>query len=131
MGDNNQQPLLPAEPFYKSPVFTKLVAAGVVQLISLGLRIAKMFGHDLAPDVNMEDIKSIGADIAQFIAFALGIWAMVDRKNSAVHPLTYTAAGAEKQNAANPPILESDPTKTAMPNQTATVINTPPKDTPL
>lgn len=110
-----QQPLLPAEPFYKSTVFVKLAGALVAQLISLGLRIAKMLGHDLAPEVSADDINSISADVAQLIAAGLAGWAMVSRKNSAIHPLTYTATGAAKLNAANPPMLDSDPTKAAAP----------------
>jgi len=124
----NQQPLLPAEPFYKSPVFTKLVGAGIAQFISLVLRIAKMMGYEI--DVNMEDIQGVSADAAQFIAFAFIAWAAMSRKNSAVHPLTMTAAGAEKQNEANPPMLATDPTKTMAPQQTATMSDTPKRPTP-
>jgi hypothetical protein len=125
---DNPQPLLPAEPFWKSPVFTKLVGAGVAQLISLGLRVAKMLGHHPMPDMDLEEIKAIGADAAQLIAFGLTAWAMINRKNSAVHPLTFTETGAAKQNAINPPMLSEDPTKATVPQQTATMSNTPPRD---
>lgn len=119
---SEQQPLLPAEPIYKSDVFIKGAGAVIAQVVSLGFRVAKYFNPEIG--IDEEAVQGFVADGLQIVAFAVAVWSLSSRKNSAIAPLTFTAGGAAKKNAVNPPILEADPTKTPAPQQTATVSTT-------
>jgi hypothetical protein len=116
---NEQQPLLPAAPIYKSDVFIKGAGAVLTQIVSLGFRVAKYFNPEIG--IDEEAVQGFIADGLQIVAAALALWSLASRKNSAIAPLTYTASGAAKQNAENPPMLGADPTKTPAPQQTATM----------
>jgi len=102
---NEQQPILPPEPWYNSPVQVAAVVAALSQLASILIRW-------LGLPVTDEQIDTYSADALQFVTIAFGIWAIVKRQTSAVAPLTMTAGGAARQTAAHPPLLDSDPTKT-------------------
>lgn len=121
MSDPVQQPLLPAMPWYTSPVQRAQVFGAVSSLAAL---IIQLF--EIQADIAVVNLK-IGL-VAQACNLAFGVWGIIKRQTSAVHPLTMTAAGAEKQTIANPPMMATDPTKTAAPQQTATMSNTPPRD---
>lgn len=119
------QPLLPAEPWYHSEVQVRAVIALLAQLVSVVLRIVSKYTE---VSVTTEMIDAIVADVTQGIAILFGMLAIVKRQSSAVAPLTLTAAGAEKKTATNPPMLEADPTKNPLSNQTATVSPTKPPE---
>lgn len=103
-----QQPLLAAEPWYKSEVQVRAVIAIAAQVVSILFRyVNSWFGTNVSSD----DVDRVVADISQIVAlFFLG-WAAVKRQNASVQPLTLTAARAEARNAAAPPVLSEDPTK--------------------
>jgi hypothetical protein len=105
---NEQQPVLPAEAWYTSEVQVRAVIALGAQLVSIALR---MVGRYTEVSVTTEMVDAIVADISQGVAILFGILAVTKRQNSAVAPLTMTAGGAERKTLANPPVLDSDPTK--------------------
>jgi hypothetical protein len=119
---NEQQPLLPAEPIYKSDVFIKGAGALLAQIVSLCFRVAKYFSPEI--DIDVDVIQGFIADGLQIAAAALAWWSLTSRKNSAIAPLTYTAKGADARNESNPPMLAVDPTTVPAPQQTATMSNT-------
>lgn len=121
MPDLPQQPLLPAQPWYTSPVQRAQVFGAVSSLAAL---IIQLF--EIHADIAVVNLK-IGL-VAQCCNLAFGVWGIIKRQTSTVHPLTMTEGGAKAATAKNPPMLDADPTKTAAPQQTATMSNTPPKD---
>lgn len=119
-----QQPLIPAQPWYTSEVQVRAVIALGAQLVSIALR---MVGRYTELSITTEMIDAIVADISQGVAILFGLLAVMKRQASPVSPLTLTAAGAEKKSIENPSMLATDPTKVPAPPQTATMS---PKDTP-
>lgn len=113
---SDQQPVLPATPWYESEVQLRAVLAMGAQLLSVGLRIADHLGLHI--QVSAADVDAILADITQGAAIWLGTLAILKRQKSAVSPLTLTATGAVNHTVANPPLLDSDPTK--LPKETKT-----------
>lgn len=111
---SEQQSLLPAAPWYSSSVQVAAVVAGLSQLASILIRWVGLPVTDVQLDIYT-------ADALQFVTIGAGLLAVLKRGNSAVAPLTLTAGGAAKQNAANPPMLDADPTKTPAPQQVATM----------
>lgn len=105
----DQQPVLPAVPWYESEVQLRAVLAMVAQLLSVVTRIADHLGLHI--QVSGADIDAIFADLTQGAAIWLGALAIVKRQKSQVSPLTLTASGAAAQTVINPPLLDSDPTK--------------------
>lgn len=105
----DQQPVLPAVPWYESEVQLRAVLAMVAQLLSVVTRIADHLG--LHVQVSGADIDAIFADLTQGAAIWLGALAIIKRQKSAVSPLTMTAGGAAAQTVINPPLLDADPTK--------------------
>lgn len=105
----DQQPVLPAVPWYESEVQLRAVLAMVAQLLSVVTRIADHLGLHI--QVSGADIDAIFADLTQGAAIWLGALAIIKRQKSAVSPLTMTAGGAAAQTVINPPLLDSDPTK--------------------
>lgn len=122
MTDPQQQPLLPAVPWWKSEVQVRAVIALVAQLVSIGLR---MVGRYTELAVSTDMIDAIFADITQGVAILFGMLAVMKRQSSPVAPLTLSVAAAEKKIAVNPPMLATDPTLVPAPQQTATMSNTP------
>lgn len=104
----NEQPILPAEPWYTSEVQVRAAIAMAAQLVSIILRIV---GQYTTVSITTDVIDSIVADVSQGAAILFGFLAITKRQTSKVAPLTLTAAGAERKIAANPPLLDSDPTK--------------------
>lgn len=105
----NEQPVLPAVPWYESEVQLRAVLAMVAQLLSVVTRIADHLGLHI--QVSGADIDAIFADLTQGAAIWLGALAIVKRQKSQVSPLTLTASGAAVHTVENPPLLDSDPTK--------------------
>jgi hypothetical protein len=105
----DQQPVLPATPWWESEVQLRAVLAMAAQLVSVGARIAGHLGLQL--QISGADIDAIFADLTQGAAIWLGALAIIKRQKSAVAPLTLTANGAALRDIDNPPLLDSDPTK--------------------
>lgn len=105
---NDTQPLLPAEPWYKSEVQVRAVIAIGAQLISIILR---MVGRYTEVSITSDMIDAIVADLTQGVAVVFGLLAVTKRGNTSVAPLTLTKDAADVRNAQNPPILGVDPTK--------------------
>lgn len=105
----DQQPVLPAVPWYESEVQLRAVLAMVAQLLSVVTRIADHLGLHI--QVSGADIDAIFADLTQGAAIWLGALAIIKRQKSQVSPLTLTASGAAVHTVENPPLLDSDPTK--------------------
>jgi hypothetical protein len=107
---SQQQPLLPAEQLFASPVSVSLLKLGIAQVISIAFRLPGHFGYVI--EIANLDVDAIAADAAQLVAFGFGVWAFIQRKRSKVQPLTFTQAGADALTKSNPPILPSNPTVT-------------------
>lgn len=107
---SDTQPLLPAIPWYESEVQLRAVLAMAAQLLSVLTRIADHLG--LHVQVSGADIDAIFADLTQGAAIWLGALAIIKRQKSQLSPLTITANGAALHTVENPPVLDSDPTKT-------------------
>lgn len=105
---NEQQPVLPPEPWYRSEVQVRAVIALGAQLISILFRILSRY-TEIAVTTDM--IDALVADLTQATAIIFGALAVMKRSSSAVAPLTLTAGGAERKTLANPPVLDVDPTK--------------------
>lgn len=105
---NDTQPVLPAEPWYRSEVQVRAVIAIAAQLVSIILR---MVGRYTEVSITSDMVDAIFADITQGVAVVFGLLAVTKRGNAQVAPLTLTASRAETRNAQNPPILGTDPTK--------------------
>jgi hypothetical protein len=101
---NQQQSVLPAEPWYESHVQINLVVASLAQVASILIR---WFGLP----VTDAELDIYAADALQIVTIAAGLYAIVKRGKSAVAPLTLTLNKANAMNAANPPLLDSNPTK--------------------
>jgi hypothetical protein len=110
---SDQQPVLPAAPWWESEVQVRAVLAMAAQLLSilarLSGRIAEHFGVQL--QVSGADIDAIFADLTQGAAIWLGVLAIIKRQTSQVAPLTLTAGSAALRTVQNPPLLDADPTK--------------------
>lgn len=109
---SDTQPVLPAEPWYRSEVQVRAVVAISAQLISIILRIV---GRYTEVSITSEMIDAIVADVTQGVAVVFGLLAITKRGSTAVAPLTLTANAAQIRNAQNPPILSSNPTKEVKP----------------
>lgn len=109
---NDTQPVLPAEPWYRSEVQVRAVIAIGAQLISIILR---MVGRYTELSITSDMIDAIVADLTQGVAVVFGLLAVTKRGNAQVAPLTLTAGRADVRNAQNPPILGTDPTKEMKP----------------
>lgn len=105
---NDTQPVLPAEPWYRSEVQVRAVIAIAAQAVSILLR---MVGRFTEVSITTDMIDAVFADITQGVAVLFGLLAVTKRGNAQVAPLTLTAGGADARNEANPPLLPSDPTK--------------------
>lgn len=105
----DQQPILPATPWYESEVQLRMVLAMGAQLVSVLTRIADHLGLHL--QISAVDLDAIFADLTQGAAVWLGVLAIIKRQKSVVSPLTLTAGGAAVHTVQNPPLLDSDPTK--------------------
>jgi hypothetical protein len=105
----DQQPVLPAVPWYESPVQVRLVSAGISGAISVVFRTIDLLGFEL--QVKHIDVDALGANLAQGVALVFVGLAWWKRQRSAVAPLTFTATGAAAHAVSNPPLLDSDPTK--------------------
>lgn len=103
------QPVLPAAPWYSSPVQVQLVTAGVAQAISIVFRTVDALGYEIK--LGAADVDALAANVTQGVAMACVAWAWWKRQRSQVAPLTFTAKAAEDLTKARPPILEQDPTK--------------------
>ena len=102
------QPVLPAEPWYESQVAVRLLVATVAQVASISLRI---IGRFFEVSITSEEVDALFADINQGVAVVFVFLAFIKRGRSPVAPLTLTASKADVMNAANPPLLDADPTK--------------------
>lgn len=109
---NDTQPVLPAEPWYRSEVQVRAVIAIGAQLISIILR---MVGRYTEVSITSDMIDAIVADLTQGVAVVFGLLAVTKRGNTNVAPLTLTAERADVRNAQNPPILGTNPTKEMKP----------------
>lgn len=105
---NDTQPLLPAEPWYKSEVFIRGSIAGAAQVVSILLR---MIGRYTEISITTDMVDAVAADITQISAIVFTFLALSKRSGSQVAPLTLTAGRADTRNVQNPPILATDPTK--------------------
>lgn len=105
---NNAQPVLPAEPWYRSEVQVRAVIAIVAQLVSIILRIV---GRYTEISITSDMVDAVVADLTQGVAVVFGLLAVTKRGHAQVAPLTLTASRADTRNAQNPPILGADPTK--------------------
>lgn len=103
-----EQPVLPAEPWYKSEVQVRAVIAIAAQLISILLR---MVGRYTDVSITSEMVDAVVADVSQGVAVVFGLLAITKRSGAAVAPLTLTRDAAQVRNAQNPPLLPTDPTK--------------------
>jgi hypothetical protein len=100
------QPILPAEPWYRSEVQVRAVIAIAAQLVSIILR---MVGRYTEVSITSEMVDAVVADLTQGVAVVFGFLAVTKRGSTTVAPLTLTKEAAALRNAQNPPIL--DPTK--------------------
>ena len=89
-------PVLPATPWYQSPVQRAAVFATISSMVALGIQL---FGVEV--DAQLVNVK-IGI-VAQLSNLGFGLWAIVKRQTSAIQPLTITKAGAVTKNIINPP----------------------------
>lgn len=105
---NDAQPLLPAEPWYKSEVQVRAVIAIAAQLVSILIR---MVGRYTEISITSDMVDAVVADITQVVAVVFGLLAITKRSSANVAPLTLTRDGAQVRNAKNPPLLPADPTK--------------------
>lgn len=105
------QPLIPAAPWYTSPAQVAGVVAGLSQIASILIRWFHL-------GITDEQLQGYSADALQLVTIGAGLWAMYHRQQSALAPLTLTRKGAEAKTAANPPLLDSDPTKIKKPSTT-------------
>lgn len=106
------QPVLPAEPWYRSEVQVRAVIAMAAQLVSIVLRIV---GRYTEVSITSDMIDMVVADVTQGVAVVFAFLAITKRSNTSVAPLTLTASRADTRNAQNPPILGTDPTKEMKP----------------
>jgi hypothetical protein len=104
-----QQPVLPPQPWYTSPVQVQLVAAGVTQFISIVFRTIDLLGFEL--QLQKLDVDAIGANVAQGLVLVFVAIAWWKRQRSQVAPLTMTQKRADDLTKMNPPVLSADPTK--------------------
>jgi hypothetical protein len=109
---NDTQPVLPAEPWYRSEVQVRAVIAIAAQLVSIILR---MVGRYTEVSITSDMIDAVVADVTQGVAVVFGLLAVTKRGNAQAAPLTLTASAAQVRNSQNPPILATDPTKEVKP----------------
>lgn len=109
---SDAQPILPAEPWYRSEVQVRAVIAIAAQLVSIILR---MVGRYTEVSITSEMVDAVVADLTQGVAVVFGFLAITKRGNTTVAPLTLTKEAAALRNAQNPPILGTDPTKEMKP----------------
>lgn len=89
MATNDTTPtILPAEPWYTSPVQRAQVFASLSGLAALVIQL-----FELQVDVAVINVK-IGI-IAQIVNVGFGFWGILKRSNSEIQPLTLTKAGAD------------------------------------
>lgn len=105
---NEQQPVLPASPWWTSEVQVRAVIALGAQLVSILLR---MVGRYTELSITTEMVDAVVADVSQGVAILFGMLAVMKRQSSPIAPLTMTAGGAERKTIENPPLLDADPTK--------------------
>lgn len=98
------QPVLPPEPWYTSPVQIGAVIAALSQIASILIR---WFGLPVS-DAQLEQYS---ADALQLVTIGAGLYAIWKRQVSPVAPLTLTRTGADQMKASTPPLLDSDPTR--------------------
>jgi hypothetical protein len=103
------QPVLPAQPWYTSPVQVQLVAAGFTQGISIIFRTIDLLGFEL--QLKHIDVDALGANLAQGLVLLFVGIAWWKRQRSQVAPLTFSKQAAKEMTQSNPPLLASDPTK--------------------
>lgn len=104
------QPVLPAQAWYTSPLQLRLVAAGVSQAISMLLRTINLLGFEIHIAA-VDHVDELAANLTQGVALGFVAWAWWKRQRSQIAPLTMTAKGAEDLTRINPPVLDADPTK--------------------
>lgn len=105
---NDTQPVLPAEPWYRSEVQVRAVIAIAAQLVSIILR---MVGRYTEVSITSDMVDAVVADVSQGVAVMFGLLAITKRSSANVAPLTLTRDAAQVRNAQNPPLLKTDPTK--------------------
>lgn len=110
----DQQPILPAVPWWESEVQVRAVIAAAAQVVSILLRIVGRY-TDLSVTTDMVDL--VVADVTQILAIVFGVLAIIKRQTSAIAPLTMTTTGAAMKSLTNPSLLDSDPTKTPKENK--------------
>lgn len=89
MATNDTTPtILPAEPWYTSPVQRAQVFASLSGIAALVIQLL-----DLQVDVAMINVK-IGI-VAQIVNVGFGLWGILKRSSSEIQPLTLTKAGAD------------------------------------
>ena len=101
----NQQPLLPAEPWYASPA-QRAAVLGIIA--GMAAAVIDLFG--LSVDAQVFNAKL--ALVGQLVSLGFNVLTIIKRGRSDIAPLTLTSGGAEYRNLANPPMLDADPTKT-------------------
>jgi hypothetical protein len=105
---NDTQPVLPAEPWYRSEVQVRAVIAIAAQLVSIILRAV---GRYTEVSITSDMVDAVVADVSQGVAVVFGLLAITKRSKASVAPLTLTRDAAQERNAQNPPLLKIDPTK--------------------
>lgn len=90
MPEENQTPLLPAAPWYTSPVQRAAVLATLTSAIGLMIQL-----FNLSWDVQMVNAKM--AIVGQIFNLGFSLWAVIRRQTSRIAPLTLTRKGADKQ----------------------------------
>ncbi len=106
---DQQQPVIPAVPWYRSEVQVRAAIAIGAQLVSIVLRILGHFGLQI--QVSATDVDAVVADVSQGAAVVFALLAITKRASSPLAPLTLTSKGADQRNADNPPLLPADPSK--------------------
>lgn len=91
-----ETPVLPATPWYESPVQRAAVAAIVTSAMAL---IAQLFELN----IDLQTINAKAGIVLQLANLVFSGAAILRRKNSEIQPLTLTKAGAEAKNISNPP----------------------------
>lgn len=103
------QPIVPAAPWYESPVQVRLVSAGISGATSLVFRTIDLLGFEI--QVKHIDVDALGANLGQGVAMVFLALAWWKRQRSQLAPLTMTRKAADDQTRINPPVLAIDPTK--------------------
>lgn len=82
-----QSPVLPPEPWYKSPVQRAQVFAALSSIAAIAI---PLFGFNI--DISIINAK-LGL-VAQLVNLGFTLWGIMRRSNSSLQPLTLTKAGA-------------------------------------